>query len=80
MRNKFNFLHVCFHQHYTRNNKLKLLERPKTKTLTYGLKSIQYQAILNWNQLLLRTKEDLASFSKKQLKVSVSDFIDPKVE
>ena len=79
LQNLFKFQAIS-HQHYTRNNKLKLLERPKTKNLNYGLKSIQYQAILNRNQLLLHTKEDLASFSKKQLKISVSDFIDPKVE
>ena len=79
LQNLFKFQAIS-HQHYTRNNKLKRLERPKTRNLNYGLKSIQYQAILNWNQLLLHTKEDLASFSKKQLKISVSDFIDPKVE
>ena len=79
LQNLYKFQAIS-HQHSTRNNKLKLLERPKTKNLNYGLNSIQYQAILNWNQLLLYTKEDLVSFSKKQLKVSVSDFIDPKVE
>ena len=66
LQNLFNFQAIS-HQHYARNNKLKLLERPKTKNLTYGLKSIQYQAILNWNQLLLPAKEDFASFSKKRL-------------
>ena len=68
LQNLFTFQAIS-RQHYTKNNKVKLMERPKTKNLNYGLRSIQYQAILNWNQLLLHTKEDLASFSKKQLKV-----------
>ena len=72
LQNLFHFQHIS-HQHFTRNNELKLLERPRAKTLKYGLKSIRYQAILNWNQLLLHSKQDLTTFSKNKIKVSVSD-------
>ena len=51
------------HYYSTRNRDLKILERPKAKTLNYGLKSIQYQSLLNWKQLLLRTKTELTSLS-----------------
>ena len=54
---------VLSHAYETRNRNLKLLERPKAKTLNYGLKSVKYQSILNWNQLLLHSKEDLSSIS-----------------
>ena len=54
---------VISHHHHTRNRNLKLLERRKAKTLNFGLKSIQYQSLLKWNQLLLQSKEDLSSLS-----------------
>ena len=37
------------HNHHTRGNKLGLLDRPTCKTLTYGINSITYQSILQWN-------------------------------
>ena len=73
LQNLFHFQQLS-HQHFTRNSELKLLERPKAKTLKYGLKSIRYQAILNWNQLLLHSKQDLTVFSKNNLKTLVRDF------
>ena len=67
---------IISHRYNTRNNERKLLERPRTKTLKYGLKSIRYQVILNWNQLLLHSKQDLTSSSKSNLKLLVSNFMD----
>ena len=73
LQNLFHFQQLS-HQHFTRNNELKLLERPKAKTLKYGLKSIRYQAILNWNQLLLHSKQDLTVICKNNIKNLVKDF------
>ena len=63
------------HQHQTRNRNLKLLERSKAKTLTYGLKSVKYQSLLNWNQLLLHFKEDLSSISPYLLNKKINKFL-----
>ena len=63
------------HQHQTRNRNLKLLERAKAKTLTYGLKSVKYQSLLNWNQLLLHFKEDLSSISPYMLNKKINKFL-----
>ena len=66
---------VLSHQHQTRNRNLKLLERAKAKTLTYGLKSVKYQSLLNWNQLLLNFKEDLKSISPYILNKKINKFL-----
>ena len=63
------------HQHDTRNRSLKLLERRKAKTLNFGLKSIQYQSLLNWNQLLLYSKKDLQNLSPYMIKKKIDDFL-----
>jgi len=63
------------HNYRTRNSDLKLLERPKAKTLTYGLKSIKYQSLLNWNQLLLHTKIDLQPLSAYMIKKKISEIL-----
>ena len=63
------------HNYRTRNSDLKLLERPKAKTLTYSLKSIKYQSLLNWNQLLLHTKIDLQPLSAYMIKKKISELL-----
>ena len=70
LQNLFKFQAIS-HQHYTRNNKLKLVEHPKTKNLTYRLKSIQYQAILNWNQFLLHKGRSRFFFQKTTQSLSI---------
>ena len=46
-------LGLCYHTHFysTRSLTCKLLQRPKMQTEKYGINSIQYQCILNWNTL-----------------------------
>ena len=74
LQNTLNFKAIS-HQHQTRNRNLKLLERRKAKTLNFGLKSIQYQSLLNWNQLLLHSKTDLSLLSKYMLRKKINDFL-----
>ena len=53
----------------TRGQNAKLLSRPSVRTSSYGLKSIRYQVILNWNQLQLKEIDtDLTSISLSKLK------------
>ena len=74
LQNTLNFKTLS-HQHNTRNLNLKLLERRKARTLNFGLKSIQYQSLLNWNQLLLNSKKDLKNLSPHMLKKQINDFL-----
>ena len=46
----------------TRNASMKLIIRPRVKTTKYGINSIKYQTILNWNELQSNNSEiDLQS-------------------
>lgn len=55
------------HSYSTRCSIAKLLSRPKVRTRQYGLNSIRYQSILNWNCLQTRYPQhnlDTASIAK----------------
>ena len=55
--------------HQTRGSTIKLLRRPNVKTTVFGLNSIRYKSILNWNSFQsFYTKQDLASLSLTKLK------------
>ena len=54
--------------HNTRGNKLGLLTRPQCNTTKFGLNSIIYQSIVQWNELqLLYPGTDLTTYSKAKL-------------
>jgi len=74
LQNTLNFKTLS-HQHNTRNRNLKLLERRKARTLNFGLKSIQYQSLLNWNQLLLYSKKELKTLSPYMMKKEIDNFL-----
>ena len=38
------------HGHRTRGSSISLLSRPNCRTTSYGINSITYQSILNWNK------------------------------
>ena len=68
IQNSFN-LTCLSDSHATRGQNAKLLIRPSVRTSIYGLKSIRYQSILNWNQLQLHfNNTDLSSISLARLK------------
>ena len=55
--------------HSTRGRNLGLLVRPLCKTTKYGLNSITYQSILDWNELQLHHQgTDLSKISCSTLK------------
>lgn len=55
--------------HSTRSKSIKLLARPSVRTTSFGLKSIRYQSIINWNNIQQHFHQyDLASLTLKQLK------------
>ena len=41
----------------TRGATTKLLSRPMIKTTKYGIKSIKYQVVINWNELQNKFKD-----------------------
>ena len=74
LKNTLNFKTIS-HQYHTRNRNLKLLERRKARTLNFGLKSIQYQSLLNWNQLILHSKKDLTQLSPYMIRKEINNFL-----
>ena len=38
-------------KYLTRSKKIKLLKRPYARTTKYGINSMRYQIVLNWNSL-----------------------------
>ena len=54
--------------HNTRGNDLGLLSRPLCRTSKYGLNSIVYQSIVQWNELQLLFPDDLSTLSYQKLK------------
>ena len=57
------------HGHLTRGSSNYLLSRPTFRTSSYGINSITYRSILNWNELQKHHPESsLSSFSKSKLK------------
>lgn len=74
LQNCLNYREIT-HYYSTRNRELKILERPKANTLNYGLKSIKYQSLLNWNQLLLHTKLELTTLSPFILRRKTKEYL-----
>ena len=68
-----NFSYIT-HRYQTRAHEIRLLERQKAKTLNFGLNSIKYQSILNWNQLLLHARQDLTPLSNYKINKMISEF------
>ena len=61
--------------HSTRGRNLGLLTRPLCKTTKYGINSITYQSILNWNELQLHHQDiDLAKICRSKLKKLTIEF------
>ena len=55
--------------YYTRNVSNKMLARHPIRTSTYGLMSIRYQSVLNWNDLQHHFKDiDLSSVVPSRIK------------
>ena len=62
--------------HVTRRQNAKHLTTPSVRTTKFGLNSVRFQAITNWNTLLMHFKDiDLTSVSKSKLKSLVSKFL-----
>ena len=58
-------LSVIQSQYETRGALMKLLKRPVAKSTKYGLNSITYQSVINWNKLQINNPTiDLSSISK----------------
>ena len=74
LQNTLNFKNIS-HQHNTRNRNLKLLERHKARTLNFGLRSIQYQSLLNWNQQILHSRKYLKILSPYMMKKEIKHFL-----
>ena len=54
--------------HLTRGTSIRLLTRPQCNTTKFGLNSVIYQSIVQWNELqTLYSGSDLAAFSKSEL-------------
>ena len=54
--------------HLTRGTSMRLLTRPQCNTTKFGLNSVIYQSIVQWNELqTLYSGSDLAAFSKSEL-------------
>ena len=62
--------------HITRGQQANALSRPAVRTSTYGINSVRYQTILNWNELQLRHNDiDLKSLSLAQIKSFSNDLL-----
>ena len=63
-------------QYETRGALMKLLKRPVAKSTKYGLTSITYQSVINWNQLQINNPTiDLLSISYLKTKKIVKNFV-----
>ena len=57
------------HGHGTRGSSISLLSRPICRTTSYGINSIKYQSILNWNEFQQSLPEtSIVNFSNSALK------------
>ena len=73
--NIFN-LHYQSSNHLTRSVSQKQLSRPMVRTTSFGLQSIQYRSILNWNSLQHKHLEhDLVSLKPSKLKLICRNFL-----
>ena len=69
-------LSVIQSQYETRGALMKLLKRPVAKSTKYGLNSITYQSVINWNQLQINNPTiDLSSISYLKTKKIVKNFV-----
>ena len=51
------YLNIYNGTHTSGGKSLGLLSRPHCRTITYGLNSVSYQSVINWNDLQLHFKE-----------------------
>jgi len=73
-----NILNLCYIStpYPTRGASLKLLSRPLVKTTKFGIKSIKYQTVLNWNNLQNEFKNiDLTSTELSKVNKLAKDFV-----
>ena len=69
-------LSVIQSQYETRGALMKLLKRPVAKSTKYGLNSIAFQSVINWNQLQINNPTiDLSSISYLKTKKIVKNFV-----
>ena len=62
--------------HTTRGRSLGLLTRPTCRTTTYGLNSVSYQSVVDWNELQLHYKEtNLCLHSRPVFKKMAFDYL-----
>lgn len=62
--------------HNTRGNSLGLLTRPACRTFQYGINSIVYQSLVQWNELrLLYPELDLSNISTSELTTQYKSII-----
>ena len=71
--NKLNY-NFPAHSYFTRTSNIPLIKKPKAKTLNYGLNSIGFQSVHNWNELLLYFRQDLTTLSEYCLCKEISNY------
>ena len=59
----------------TRGNSVKLLRRHRVRTTNYGLLSIKYKSILDWNSLQKFSKVNLTDLSNSKIKSITLEFL-----
>ena len=59
----------------TRGNSRNLLRRCKVRTSTYGLHSIKYRSILNWNSLQIYLKTNLTELNYSKIKSITLEYL-----
>ena len=64
------------HNHHTRGNANRLLSRPLCRTISYGINSISYQSIIQWNEFQENQPDiTLIDLNKTKLNSIFSSFL-----
>ena len=72
-------LEYLSNQYRTRGVQNNLLKRPFARTTKYGINSIKYQTVLNWNDLQISfEKTDLTSVRRTKFKAMIKEFLKQK--
>ena len=62
-------------RYLTRGKEIKLLKRPFVRTTKYGINSMRYQIVLNWNNIVQQNRLDpFLSMSKNYTPIRDFDF------
>ena len=74
LQNKFTYLHTN-HNHLTRNSKLQCVKLPISRTIEYGIHSINGQSARNWNTLQINLfKESSTNITRNRCKTKLKAY------